>query len=505
LEKPVNSPVETPALSSGFETWQDLSGCSREVGGVFRPRSRDEVLEIIRSSQRDGVKLHAISCGRNWGFGSRLPVAPKAVVLDLSGLRAIRKLDLEQDYVELEPGVTQGDLHDALTRAGGSHYFNVTGAGRSTSMIGNGLERGIGYFGSKKDDLLDLEIALGNGEVVWSKGQGGNPHHPGLGPDLTGLFQQSGWGVVIGARMRLRKKPPYMAAILAQLAPTASFVFYLDAIAQLAKEGLIHSVPHIASRERMVSTFGPYLPAEAIRQFAAAAPEWSALIPVGGSREMVEALFALVRARMEGIAQCRLIDEESCAKEPHLVPALDLALGRPNDFALPSVGYAALPGAPIYKGDLDAGRAGLVHVTPTAPAQGTAVARLLGAIDETRAAFGFAPLAMTLNLVNAGTVAVIISIPFDRENPAGAANAHALARALHGQCGELGFTPYRLGLEDAPDLPSMPAPRARLLRGLGRLADPNAVLAPSRYSAWWSEAAADSSPGQSHPSVEATI
>jgi hypothetical protein len=112
---------------------------------------------------------------------------------------------------------------------------------------------------------------------------------------------------------------------------------------------------------------------------------------------------------------------------------------------------------------------------------------------------------MTLNLVNAGTVAVIISIPFDRENPAGAANAHALARALHGQCGELGFTPYRLGLEDAPDLPSMPAPRARLLRGLGRLADPNAVLAPSRYSAWWSEAAADSSPGQSHSSVEATI
>ncbi len=477
--------VETPALSSGFETWRDLSGCSREVGGVFQPRSREEVLEIIRASQRDGVKLHAVSCGRNWGFGSRLPVPQRAVVLDLSSLRAIRKLDLEQDYVELEPGVTQGDLHDALVHAGGSHYFNVTGAGRSTSMLGNGLERGIGYFGSKKDDLLDLEIALGSGEVVWSKAQPENPHHPGLGPDLTGLFQQSGWGVVIGARLRLLKKPPYMAAILAQLSPGAAFVSYLDAIAQLAKEGLIHSVPHIASRERMISTFGPYLPAEAVRQFAAAAPEWSALIPVGGSREMVEALFALVRARIDGIASCRLIDQESCAKEPHLVPALDLALGKPNDFALPSVGYAALPGAPIYKGDLDEGRAGLVHVTPTSPAQGTEVARLLGAIDETRAAFGFAPLAMTLNLVNAGTVAVIISIPFDRENPAGAANAHALARALHRICGERGFTPYRLGLEDADGVPPMPSARARLLRGLGRLADPNAVLAASRYSAWW--------------------
>jgi 4-cresol dehydrogenase (hydroxylating) len=498
--------VETPVLSSGFETWGDLSGCSREVGGVFRPQSREGVLEIVRSSQRDGVKLHPISCGRNWGFGSRLPVEQKSVVLDLSALRTIRKLDLDQDYVDLEPGVTQGDLDDALTGAGGSHYFNVTGAGRSTSMLGNALERGIGYFGSKKDDLLDLEVVLGNGEVVWTKAQPENPHHPGLGPDLTGMFQQSGWGVVIGARMRLRKKPPYMAALLVQMAPTASFVAFLDQIVQLGKEGLIHSVPHIASRERMISTFGPYLPPEAIRQFAVAAPEWSGLIPVGGSREMVEALFALVRTRMEGLAQCRLIDPQSCAKEPHLVPALDLALGKPNDFALPSVGYAALPDEPLYKGDLDAGRAGLVHVTPTCPANGAAVTRLLQAIDETRSVFGFAKLAMTLNLVNTGTVAAIISVPFDRANPAGATNAHALARALHRKCGESGFAPYRLGLEDAPHLPAMCPERARLLRGLDHLADPNGVLGASRYSAWWSgPTRLDSSPDKTNTSAGALI
>lgn len=498
--------VETPVLTSGFETWEDLSGCSREVGGVFRPQSREEILEIIRSSQPDGVKLHAISCGRNWGFGSRLPVQQKAVVLDLSALRSIRKLNLEQDYVELEPGVTQGDLDDALTRAGGSHYFNVTGAGRSTSMLGNALERGIGYFGSKKDDLLDLEVVLGNGDVVWTKAQAQNPHHPGLGPDLTGLFQQSGWGVVIGARMRLRKKPPYMAALLVQLAPAASFISFLDQIAQLGKEGLIHSVPHIASRERMISTFGPYLSAGVIRQFAAAAPEWSGLIPVGGSREMVEALLALVRTRMEGLAQCRLIDPESCAKEPHLVPALDLALGKPNDFALPSVGYAALPDEPLYRGDLDMGRAGLIHVTPTCPANGAAVATLLEAIDETRAVFGFAKLAMTLNLVNSGTIAAIISVPFDRANRAGAINAHALARALHRKCGELGFAPYRLGLEDAPNLPAMSPERTRLLCGLGRLADPSAILGASRYSPWWSSPThPDFSPDKTNTSAEALI
>jgi 4-cresol dehydrogenase (hydroxylating) len=493
-------------LSSGFETWGDLSGCSREVGGVFRPQSREKVLEIMRASQRDGVKLHAISCGRNWGFGSRLPIQQKAVVLDLSALRSIRNLDLAHDFVELEPGVTQGDLDDALTRAGGSHYFNVTGAGRSTSMLGNALERGIGYFGSKKDDLLDLEVVLGTGEVVWTKAQAENPHHPGLGPDLTGVFQQSGWGVVIGARMRLRKKPPYMAALLVQMAPAASFIAFLDQIAQLGKEGLIHSVPHIASRERMISTFGPYLPAEAVRQFAATAPEWSGLIPVGGSREMVEALFALVRTRLEGLAQCRLIDQESCAKEPHLIPALDLALGKPNDFALPSVGYAALPDQPLYKGDLDMGRAGLVHVTPTCSANGAAAAGLLDVIDETRVVFGFAKLAMTLNLVNSGTLAAIISIPFDRADPAGATNAHVFARALHRKCGEMGFAPYRLGLEDAPNLPAMSPERARLLRGLGHLTDPNAVLGASRYSAWWSGPAhPDSFPDKTNTSAEALI
>jgi 4-cresol dehydrogenase (hydroxylating) len=411
------------------------------------------------------------------------------VVLDLSALRSIRRLDLEHDFAEIEPGVTQGDLDAALAQAGGSHYFNVTGAGCGTSVLGNGLERGIGYFGSKKEDLLDLEVVLGNGEIVWSKGQPDNPHHPGLGPDLTGSFLQSGWGVVIGARIRLRKKPPYMAGLLVQMLPSASFDSYLDRLALLGREGLVASVPHIANRERMISTFGPYLPKKMLEDFAAAAPAWSCLIPLGGTKAMVEALVHHVREQMTGLASCRLIDRESCAAEPHLAPALDLAMGRPNDFALPGVTFSALPDAPLYKGDLDAGPAGLVHVTPTCPARGESASRLLALIDRVRIEFQLEKLAMTLNLLNAGTIAVIISVPFLRANEASLKNAQAFARRLHQKCGEEGFSPYRLGLEDAGHLAPMPAPRRRLLHKIGRLMDPRQILGASRYSPWWSEAA----------------
>ena len=431
-----------------------------------------------------GLNLHPLSCGNNWGFGSRLPVGEDSHVLDLSGLRRIRQLNLDQDFVEVEPGVTQGDLDDLLQSTGGTHYFNVTGAGRSTSLLGNALERGIGYFGSRKNDLLDLEIALGNGEVVWSKDLS-NPHHPGLGPDLTGLFLQSGWGVVIGARVRLRKRPPYMGALLLQMKSTAKLEWYFDEIVTFCREGLFSAVPHIANRQRMLTTFGPYLPQAHLKELERSAPEWSCLVPVSGTKGMIEALFDCVRGRMDAVASCRLIDDDSCQAEPHLQPAVQLALGRPNDFALPGVSFAALSKVPSPLGDLDKGQAGLIHVTPTCTSESKSLLGLLEIIEETQLRHILDALPLTLNLVNIGTVAVIISIPFDRSSRARECAAKEFADSLHSSCCREGYPPYRLGLHGADVLSSMPESRSQLLRQLEEIMDPEECLSPSRYSSWW--------------------
>ena len=157
----------SPWLSAGGAV-ESLCGNRRIRSGIIRPQSAADVQRIVCAASKAGpsVKLQAISCGRNWGFGSDLPTRNGAYTLDLSALKSIRSLDLKSHCVELEPGVTQGQLDEALEQHGRSHYFNVTGAGLGASVIGNALERGIGYSGQRHLDLLDLEVVLPTGEIA---------------------------------------------------------------------------------------------------------------------------------------------------------------------------------------------------------------------------------------------------------------------------------------------------------------------------------------------------
>ncbi|HEY5743088.1 MAG TPA: FAD-binding protein, partial [Terrimicrobiaceae bacterium] len=143
-------------LRSGGEV-ESLCGNCRKLAGVIAPRGVNDVQRIVyaASKARGAVKLQPLSCGKNWGFGSGLPTGNETYILDLSGLRRIRSLSVSGHCAELEAGVTQGSLDEALRAEGQSHYFNVTGAGLEASVIGNALERGIGYSGHRHLDLLD--------------------------------------------------------------------------------------------------------------------------------------------------------------------------------------------------------------------------------------------------------------------------------------------------------------------------------------------------------------
>lgn len=468
----------------------DVSGLKRTIAGRFSPKGPEEVLAAIQMARREKAVLHPISCGKNWGFGSHLPVENSAVLLDLSQMQAIRRIDWEQDYVELEPGVTQGMLDDALAEHGRTHYFNVTGAGRQTSVIGNALERGIGYFGGKEGDILDLQIALGDGSLFWTSEVSNNPLHTGLGPDLKGLFFQTHFGVVTGARIKLRKRPECMGVIFVPLLPQVSLTAFIDQIVTLRREKIFDSVPHVGNRQRMISTFGAAWQNIAGTEMAAAIPEWSCVIPVTGSKAIVQSIFGEVAARMEGLSHCQLISPDFGEIDPRYINLVDLALGIPNDFALPAVSYAALAQAPAQPIDIDADRAGLVHITPTCPARGHELHRLLSLIDQLRGQCQIKELPMTLNLVNGGMITVVISIPFDRESAEGATRARRLGRRLLEECGRYGFVSYRLGLEDAAHLPPMTEARARVLQALQKVFDPDGIFAPSKYHPLWTRTSA---------------
>ena len=55
-----------------------------------------------------------ISCGKNWGSGSRVPVRDDCVLLDLGQMNRILDFDEELAYVTVEPGVSFGQLFSYL-------------------------------------------------------------------------------------------------------------------------------------------------------------------------------------------------------------------------------------------------------------------------------------------------------------------------------------------------------------------------------------------------------
>src|SRR5271168_2498423 len=92
-------------ITSGPAQLEDLSGQKRTIRGVLSPRDRRDVARIVKwAGMNAGMKLHPVSCGKNWGFGSHLPAEDGAYILNLSQLNQVRELNLQLGYAEVEPG-----------------------------------------------------------------------------------------------------------------------------------------------------------------------------------------------------------------------------------------------------------------------------------------------------------------------------------------------------------------------------------------------------------------
>lgn len=185
--------------------------------------------------------------------------------------------------------------------------------GATPSILGSALDRGVGYFGPRKDDIFGLEIVTGTGEVIQTGfrrlgEQSPLAHcHPfGLGPILDGLFFQGNFGIVTSACFRLIPRRPKSCVSMA-LIDVSHLSDFIDELARLKRDGLLTSVTHIGNKARTQSTLAygvtrylesecSYTPeralAEADRAISIVAPdEWASLAAVTGNAGQVRAAF----------------------------------------------------------------------------------------------------------------------------------------------------------------------------------------------------------------------
>ncbi|WP_338769317.1 FAD-binding oxidoreductase [Massilia sp. METH4] len=490
----------------------------------MRPRTTAQVQRIVRLANRAGWTINPVSTGLNFGYGGASPARATDIQLDLGRMTSIRnaaEISRSHPVAVIEPGVTQQALHAWLQRHHPDLSFNVTGSARETSIIGNALDRGVGYFGPRKEDLFGLEVVTGSGELIQTGfrrlGEASplaHSHPYGLGPILDGLFFQGNCGIVTSACFRLVPKRPKAVAVSLGLRDGAQLGQFIDRLAELKREGVMESVTHIANRQRSyaslmygISTYleeqcgrTPEAAAEEARQALAliAKGEWTSLGAITGSEAQVRANLAEVRARVGAIATVRVLTEEKLAGGYRVMHALRflrgaranaaaiaairplhvLALGQPTDAAIDNLlwrfGHSDLPAT-----QLDRTNCGLIFINPALPMDGGLVARIVRELEDVARPF---ELYMTINIETATSLVAVINLLFDRSNPAEAAAARAKADALHAHLRANRLEVYRARADMMKDVVDPADPYWQVVGAIKRALDPNGVIAPGRYS-----------------------
>jgi D-lactate dehydrogenase (cytochrome) len=151
---------------------------------VIWPLYASEVAVILNYANENMIPV------TGWGSGSSLEGNPipveKGIVLDLTRMDRISEIREEDFQADLEPGVIYQDLNEKLRHSG--LFFPPDPGARATigGMIANNASgtRTV-YYGSTKDYVLRLSVALANGEIIE---MGTRASKTSSGYDLIRLF-----------------------------------------------------------------------------------------------------------------------------------------------------------------------------------------------------------------------------------------------------------------------------------------------------------------------------
>lgn len=505
------------------------ASCERPVSttqAVHRCLNVGEVTELVRRANAEGGSLYPLSTGRNWGYGGAQPVRSSSVAVDLSAMNRIRNADAigpDCPVAVVEPGVTQGQLADFLAERHPGLTFNVTGSARATSLIGNCLDRGVGYLGPRREDLFGLEVVTGRGDLLYTgfrrlgeQSPLAHLHPYGLGPMLDGLFFQGNFGIVTSACFRLLPRPARQVAVSLALLDAGRLGEFIDVLAALKREGVMTAVTHIGNKARSQATLsygmhrylaqrcglsGDALRLALERALAAVAPnEWASLGGVAGTRAQVRAALSEVRRRLGGLAHVMVVTDERLRLGLRLFDALralpfaraqaaaisavqplhGLALGRPTDVAIENLLWKC--GQPeLAVTDFDRSRCGILFVSPALPLHGAFVQSFVAEMQATAERFGHT-LYMTLNIETPLALVAVANLLFDRGVPAEEARARDCVAALQQLVLDRGLSVYRARADMMHTVTDAADPYWQVVRDLKQTLDPNNVIAPGRYN-----------------------
>lgn len=78
----------------------------QQIALILRPATTAELQQCIKIANQYKQPVYPVSTGKNWGYGSRVPVTDNNVLIELHRLNRILDYNETLGYITVEPGVT---------------------------------------------------------------------------------------------------------------------------------------------------------------------------------------------------------------------------------------------------------------------------------------------------------------------------------------------------------------------------------------------------------------
>jgi len=176
---------------------------------VLRPSSTKEVAAIMQLASETGTMI--VPQGGNTGLvgGGQPDQSGKQVIVSLSRLNKIRKIDTSANQITIEAGVVLKNLQQAAEEAG--RFFPLSLGAEGSCQIGGNLSTNAGgtgvlAYGNARELCLGLEVVLPDGRILDDLR---TVKKDNTGYDLKNLFigAEGTLGIITAAVLKLFPQP----------------------------------------------------------------------------------------------------------------------------------------------------------------------------------------------------------------------------------------------------------------------------------------------------------
>lgn len=213
---------------------------------VLKPGTPEEISSIMKFASEQNIPVTPIG-GRTGLSGGALPIHG-GIGLSMERFNKVIHIDEKNGQVMTEPGVITHNLRVAVAEKG--LFYPVDPSSLGSCFIGGNVAENSGgaralKYGVTKDYVLNLEVVLPTGEIIWT---GANTLKNSTGYNLTQLMVGSEGTLGIVTKIVLKLLPAHSHDIL-MLVPFYDEAEACEAVSKIFNAGIVPSALEFMERD----------------------------------------------------------------------------------------------------------------------------------------------------------------------------------------------------------------------------------------------------------------